>query len=215
MLPREPYDLSGRWADYGDDMFRLKDRKGADHLLGPTHERCSRSSVKDLFSSYKDLPTSLYQIQWKFRDEQRPQGRPAARARVPHEGQLLLRRRRRRAAGRPTTGTARPTSALRPARLRVRHRRRDERRDGRLGERGVPRGQLVGEDTYVRCTTCDYAANTEAVRVPAPPAQPYDDVPAAHAEDTPDTPTIDTLVKLSNDRATCAGPTASGPPPTR
>ena len=72
LLPREPYEATGRWADYGDGMFRLKDRKGNDYLLGPTHEEMFTLLVKDLYSSYKDLPLFLYQIQTKYRDEARP-----------------------------------------------------------------------------------------------------------------------------------------------
>src|SRR5690349_24448477 len=77
LLPREPYDASGRWTEYGDSIFRLKDRKGADYLLGPTHEEMFTLVVKDLYSSYKDLPLSIYQIQTKYRDEARPRSRPA------------------------------------------------------------------------------------------------------------------------------------------
>src|SRR5215210_811320 len=72
LLPREPYEASGRWTEYGDGIFRLKDRKGADYLLGPTHEEMFTLVVKDLYSSYKDLPLWIYQIQNKYRDEARP-----------------------------------------------------------------------------------------------------------------------------------------------
>ena len=72
LLPREPYEQTGRWAEYGDNVFRLKDRKGGDYLLGPTHEEMFTLVVKDLYSSYKDLPLSIYQIQNKYRDEARP-----------------------------------------------------------------------------------------------------------------------------------------------
>jgi prolyl-tRNA synthetase len=72
LLPKEPFEASGRWTEYGDNIFRLQDRKGADHLLGPTHEEMFTLTVKDLFSSYKDLPLSIYQIQTKYRDEARP-----------------------------------------------------------------------------------------------------------------------------------------------
>jgi prolyl-tRNA synthetase len=72
LLPREPYEASGRWTEYGDGIFRLKDRKGNDYLLGPTHEEMFTLVVKDLYSSYKDLPLSIYQIQTKYRDEARP-----------------------------------------------------------------------------------------------------------------------------------------------
>src|SRR3954453_7226060 len=72
LLPRGPYEATGRWAEYGVNVFRLKDRKGADYLLGPTHEEMFTLAVKDLYSSYKDLPLSIYQIQIKYRDEARP-----------------------------------------------------------------------------------------------------------------------------------------------
>ncbi|MGY6499196.1 MAG: aminoacyl--tRNA ligase-related protein, partial [Microcella sp.] len=72
LLPREPYEQTGRWTEYGDGIFRLKDRKGADYLLAPTHEEVFTMLVKDLYSSYKDLPLSIYQIQDKYRDEARP-----------------------------------------------------------------------------------------------------------------------------------------------
>ncbi len=72
LLPREPYEATGRWTAYGDGIFRLKDRKGNDYLLGPTHEEMFTLVVKDLYSSYKDLPVWLYQIQTKYRDEARP-----------------------------------------------------------------------------------------------------------------------------------------------
>ncbi len=110
LLPREPYEATGRWTEYGDGIFRLKDRKGADYLLGPTHEEMFTLVVKDLYSSYKDLPVWLYQIQTKYRDEARPRAGAAARPRVRDEGLLLLRRPRRGPGAVLRTRTARPTS---------------------------------------------------------------------------------------------------------
>ena len=78
LLPREPYELSGRWESYGDGIFRLHDRKGADYLLAPTHEEMFTLLVKDLYSSYKDLPLTIYQIQDKYRDEARPRAGPVS-----------------------------------------------------------------------------------------------------------------------------------------
>ena len=111
LLPREPYEATGRWTDYGDGIFRLKDRKGNDYLLGPTHEEMFTLVVKDLYSSYKDLPVWLYQIQTKYRDEARPRAGLHPRPRVRDEGQLLLRHQRRgarcvvrRPPRRPTSG---------------------------------------------------------------------------------------------------------------
>jgi prolyl-tRNA synthetase len=74
LLPREPYEATGRWSEYGENLFRLQDRRGADYLLGPTHEEMVTLLVKDICTSYKDLPVSLFQIQTKYRDEARPRG---------------------------------------------------------------------------------------------------------------------------------------------
>jgi prolyl-tRNA synthetase len=201
LLPREPYERTGRWTDYGDDLFRLVDRKGADHLLAPTHEEMFTLLVKDLYSSYKDLPLSIYQIQWKYRDEPRP------RAGLLRAREFLM-----KDSYSFDTDDAGLQSAYEA------HRAAYQRLFDRLGldyvivsaMSGAMGGSAseefllpteVGEDTYVRCTACDYAANTEAVTTPVPPAQSWDDVPAAHVESTPDTPTIETLVDLSNSRA--------------
>ena len=199
LLPREPYEATGRWTEYGDNIFRLKDRKGADYLLGPTHEEMFTLTVKDLYSSYKDLPLSIYQIQTKYRDEARPRAG-------------LLR-------GREFIMKDSYSFDVDDAGLEAsyqRHRDAYIRIFDRLGfayvivaamsgAMGGSRSEEFlataenGEDTYVRCTHCDYAANVEAVRVPVPDAVPYDGIPAAHVEDTPDTPTIETLVNHLNE----------------
>ena len=187
--PREPYEATGRWTEYGDGIFRLKDRKGGDYLLGPTHEEMFTLVVKDLYSSYKDLPLSLYQIQTKYRDEARPARRAAARPRVRDEGLLLLRRRRRR-PGRVSYQKHREAYIRIFDRLGFDYvivKATSGAMGGSKSEEFLAEGR-VGEDTYVRCTKCDYAANVEAVQVRAPAPVPYDDAPAAHAEETPDTP---------------------------
>ena len=200
LLPREPYELSGRWTDYGDNVFRLKDRKGADMLLAPTHEEMFTLLVKDLYSSYKDLPLVIYQIQTKFRDEARPRAG-------------LLR-------GREFVMKDSYSFDLTDEGLEAsyqRHRVAYQRTFDRLGlpyvivwaMSGAMGGSAseeflapmeVGEDSYVRCTNCDYAANTEAVQVAVPESIPYDNAPPALIADTPDTPTIQTLVDLINSR---------------
>ena len=197
LLPREPYEASNRWTDYGDGIFRLRDRKGGDYLLGPTHEEMFTLLVKDLYSSYKDLPLSLYQIQTKYRDEARPRaGLLRGREFVMKDSYSF-----------DVTDEAFLASyqAHREAYIRIFE---------RLGLRYVIVAAMSGamggsaseeflaiaengEDTYVR-SPGGYAANVEAVRVPVPDPLPYDDAPAAHAEDTPDTPTIDTLVAFAN-----------------
>ena len=200
LLPREPYEISGRWTDYGDNVFRLKDRRGADMMLAPTHEEFFTLLVKDLYSSYKDLPLVIYQIQWKFRDEARPRAG-------------LLR-------GREFSMKDSYSFDIDDQGLQIsydKHRVAYQRTFERLGMpyvivsamSGAMGGSVseeflapldVGEDTYVRCTNCDYAANTEAVQVAPPAAVSWADAPPALVHDTPDTPTIQTLVDLMNGR---------------
>jgi prolyl-tRNA synthetase len=201
LLPREPYERSGRWTDYGDDLFRLVDRKGADHLLAPTHEEMFTLLVKDLYSSYKDLPTSIYQIQWKYRDEPRP------RAGLLRGREFLMKD--SYSFDVDDAGLQASYDAHRAAYRHLFDRLGVEyvivsAMSGAMGGSASEEFLLpteVGEDTYVRCTACDYAANTEAVTTVPPPTQPADGLPGAHAEDTPDTPTIETLVQLANERA--------------
>ncbi|KDA40610.1 proline--tRNA ligase [Frankia sp. B2] len=72
LMPRELWERTGRWANYGDLMFRVVDRKGAEFCLGPTHEELVTSLIANEISSYRELPLSVYQIQTKYRDEFRP-----------------------------------------------------------------------------------------------------------------------------------------------
>lgn len=72
LLPADFYRATNRLDDFGDGIFRLEDRKGAEYVLAPTHEEAFTLMVKELYSSYKDLPLSIYQIQDKYRDEARP-----------------------------------------------------------------------------------------------------------------------------------------------
>ena len=200
LLPREPYETSGRWTEYGDGIFRLKDRKGADYLLGPTHEEMFTLVVKDLYSSYKDLPLAIYQIQTKYRDEARPRaGLLRGREFVMKDSYSF---------DVDDAGLDASYQRHRDAYIRIFDRLGFEyvivkAMSGAMGgsksEEFLAKA-AVGEDTYVRCTVCDYAANVEAVEVPAPAPVPYGDAPAAHAEQTPDTPTIETLVDHLNER---------------
>jgi prolyl-tRNA synthetase len=200
LLPKEPYEATGRWVEYGPNLFRLQDRRGNDYLLAPTHEEMFTLLVKDLYSSYKDLPLAIYQIQTKYRDEARPRAG-------------LLR-------GREFVMKDSYSFDIDDAGLQQsyeRHREAYIRTFDRLGlpyvivsaVSGAMGGSAseeflapleVGEDTFVRCSSCSYAANVEAVQVPAPPTRSFDDAPAAVVADTPDTPTIATLVDLLNAR---------------
>src|SRR3954470_4970037 len=200
LLPRDPYEASGRWTEYGDGIFRLKDRKGGDYLLGPTHEEMFTLAVKDLYSSYKDLPVWLYQIQTKYRDEARP------RAGILRGREFIM----KDSYSFDTTDAGLDASyaAHRDAYVKTFDRLGFDyvivkATSGAMG--GSKSEEFLataenGEDTYVRCSSCDYAANVEAVQVRAPQPLPYDDAPAAHAEQTPDTPTIETLVDHLNEK---------------
>ena len=200
LLPREPYEATNRWTEYGDGIFRLQDRKGADYLLGPTHEEMFTLLVKNLYSSYKDLPLSLYQIQTKYRDEARPRaGLLRGREFVMKDSYSF---------DVDDAGLEASYQAHRDAYIRIFDRLGFEyvivqAMSGAMGgsksEEFLAKA-AVGEDTYVRCSLCDYAANVEAVHIEPPAPVPYDDAPAAHAEQTPDTPTIDTLVDHLNEK---------------
>jgi prolyl-tRNA synthetase len=198
LLPREPYEATNRWAEYGDGIFRLKDRKGGDYLLGPTHEEMFTLVVKDLYSSYKDLPVWLYQIQTKYRDEARPRaGLIRGREFVMKDSYSF-----------DTTDEGLDASydAHRAAYIRTFDRlgfdyvivkATSGAMGGSKSEEFLAKAD-IGEDTFVRCTNCDYAANVEAVAVRPPAPLAYDAAPDAHVEETPDTPTIDTLVAHLN-----------------
>ena len=199
LLPREPYEATGRWDEYGDGIFRLKDRKGADYLLAPTHEEVFTLTVKDLYSSYKDLPLVIYQIQDKYRDEARPRA-----------GLLRGREFSMKDAysfDYTDEGLEKSYQSQRDAYERIFQRLGLEYVivQADAGAMGGSRSEEflhptdVGEDTFVR-TDGGYAANVEAFRVTAPAALDASKTPAPVVFDSPDTPTIDTLVALANDR---------------
>ncbi len=201
LLPKEPYEATGRWTEYGPNIFRLKDRKGGDYLLAPTHEEMFTLLVKDLYSSYKDLPLALYQIQTKYRDEARPRaGLIRGREFVMKDAYSF---------DLDDDGLAAAYEAQRGAYQRIFDRLGLEYVivAATSGAMGGSRSEefltptAIGEDTFVR-SPGGYAANVEAVTTVVPAALDWSDAPAAHVEDTPDTPTIDSLVALANERFT-------------
>jgi prolyl-tRNA synthetase len=199
LLPKDAYEQTGRWTDYGPDLFRLQDRKGADYLLGPTHEEMFTLMVKGEYSSYKDLPLSLYQIQTKYRDEARPRSgiirgrefvmKDSYSFDLTDEG-LVDSYMRHRAAYISTFD-----------RLRLKY-NIVSAVSGAMG--GSASEEFLapcetGEDTYVLCEKCGYAANVEAVTTVVAPGD-ASTVPAQEVFDSPNTPTIDTLVELLNSK---------------
>jgi prolyl-tRNA synthetase len=200
LLPAEPYQRTGRWTEYGPDMFRVRDRRGADYLLAPTHEELFTLLVKDLFGSYRDFPLILFQLQTKFRDEARP------RAGLLRGREFLMKD--AYSFDLDDAGLAASYDRLRGAYQRIFDRLGLDytivaAMSGAMG--GSASEEFLapspaGEDTYVACTACDYAANTEAVTTLAPPAGDPSARAPLQVHDTPDTPTIETLVALANAR---------------
>ena len=201
LLPRAPYETTNRWTEYGDSVFRVKDRRGNDYMLAPTHEEFFTLTVKGEYSSYKDFPLTLYQIQTKYRDEARP------RAGILRGREFIMK---------DSYSFDIDNSGLKTSYHA--HREAYQRIFDRLGVRyvivsavsGAMGGSAseeflaespIGEDTFVRCPASGYAANVEAVITARPDALPAEVVaglPEAVVHDTGDTPTIATLVAWAN-----------------
>lgn len=199
LLPREPYEATGRWDEYGDALFRLKDRHGADYLLAPTHEEPFTLMVKDLYSSYKDLPLTIYQIQNKYRDEARP------RAGLLRGREFTM----KDAYSFDATdeGLAASYQAQRDAYERIFTRLGLEFVivNADAGAMGGSRSEefllptAIGEDTFVR-SAGGYAANVEAYVTPEVEAVSFASAASAQVVDTPNTATIETLVAFLNEK---------------
>ncbi|MDT0156900.1 proline--tRNA ligase [Microbacterium sp. ARD32] len=197
LMPREAYEETGRWEEYGDLLFRLQDRKGGDYLLAPTHEEAFTLLVKDLYSSYKDLPLTIFQIQDKYRDEARP------RAGLLRGREFTMKDAYSFDAS--DEGLDASYMAQRDAYERIFQRLGLEYVivQADAGAMGGSRSEEflhptpVGEDTFVR-SAGGYAANVEAYTTHAPAPVGWEDAGEATVFDSPDTPTIDTLVAHSN-----------------
>ena len=199
LLPKEPYEKTNRWEEYGPDLFRLKDRKGNDFLLGPTHEEMFTLMVKSEFSSYKDLPISLYQIQTKFRDEPRPRSgiirgrefvmKDSYSFDLTEEGLVASYEKHRDAYIKTFDRLGLKYNIV----------------SAMSGAMGGSRSEeflapcATGEDTYVLCQKCGYAANVEAMETKV---EPYTGGAPGEMEifDSPNTPTIESLVDLVNQK---------------
>jgi prolyl-tRNA synthetase len=199
LLPRDAYEATNRWNEYGPDLFRLQDRRGADYLLGPTHEEMFTLMVKGEYSSYKDLPLSLYQIQTKYRDETRPRSgiirgrefvmKDSYSFDLTDEGLAISYEKHRNAYIKAFDRLGLKYNIV----------------SAMSGAMGGSRSEEflapcpTGEDTYVLCESCGFAANVEAMRTSAPKVDSTN-TPAMEVVETPNTPTIDTLVAILNER---------------
>ncbi len=210
LMPREPYEATGRWDEYGDLLFRLQDRKGGDYLLAPTHEEAFTLLVKDLYSSYKDLPLTIYQIQDKYRDEARP------RAGLLRGREFTMKDAYSFDAS--DAGLDASYMAQRDAYERIFQRLGLEYVivQADAGAMGGSRSEeflhptAVGEDTFVR-SAGGYAANVEAYTTTAPEPIALDGLGAPVIFDSPNTPTIQTLVDHANAHLDAPSPGIAGP----
>jgi len=199
LLPRDAYEITGRWTEYGDNLFRLQDRKKTDYLLAPTHEEMFTLLVKDMYSSYKDLPLCLYQIQNKYRDEARPRAgllrgrefvmKDAYSFDVTDEGLALAYQSQRDAYERIFSRLGVDYVIVKA----------DAGAMGGSASEEFLSPSPIGEDTFVR-SAGGFAANVEAVKTPVPASLPIEGQPAAQVHDSPNTPTISSLVDLANDK---------------
>ena len=197
LLPRDAYEKTGRWDEYGPTLFRLKDRKGADYLLGPTHEEMFTLMVKGEYSSYRDLPLHIYQIQTKYRDEARPRsGIIRGREFVMKDSYSF---------DIDEAGLEASYQKHRDAYIETFNRLGLKYNivSAMAGAMGGSKSEeflapcTTGEDTYVLCEKCGYAANVEAMTTKVVSAK-SETPPAIEILDTPDTPTIDSLVEVMN-----------------
>jgi prolyl-tRNA synthetase len=199
LLPVDAYQQTNRVTEYGPNLFRLKDRKGGDYLLAPTHEEMFTLMVKSEYSSYKDLPLSLYQIQTKYRDEARPRsGIIRGREFVMKDSYSF---------DLTDEGLEESYNKHRDAYIKTFDRlgMRYNIVSAMSGAMGGSRSEeflapcSTGEDTYVLCESCGYAANVEAMKTVVEPVD-SSATPALQVVDTPNTPTIDSLVQVLNER---------------
>jgi prolyl-tRNA synthetase len=199
LLPREAYEATNRWTEYGPSLFRLQDRKGGDYLLAPTHEEMFTLMVKGEYSSYKDLPLVIYQIQNKFRDEARPRSgiirgrefvmKDSYSFDLTDEGLDISYQRHRDAYVKTFERLHLKYNIVKAV-------------SGAMG--GSKSEEFLapcetGEDTYVLCPKCGFAANVEAMITKVAPVD-SSNTPSIEELDTPNTPTIDSLVAVLNEK---------------
>lgn len=198
LLPADYFKETGRWDLFGDTLLRLKDRKGADYHLGPTHEEIITDLARREVKSYRDLPKNLYQVQTKFRDEARPRGG-------------LLRCREFSMKDAYSFDVDEEAAKKSYERMRVAYTNIFDRMgfdyrmvaadSGAMGGSGSAEFQVLvqsGEDVIAACTKCSYAANLEVAKAPALPARgpAKDSVPQAEKVHTPGHGKIDAVAKF-------------------
>ena len=195
MQPAELWEESGRWAAYGDEMMRIKDRHGRNFCLGPTHEEMITDLVRDEVRSYKQLPLLLYQIQDKFRDERRPRfGLMRSREFIMKDLYSF---------DKDIAGMNESYKKMYDAYTKIYTRMGLEFRPVEADNGAIGGGQSheftvladAGESNIVYCSKCDYAASDEKAEL-KPIAMPSEAAEPLSKIATPDTNTIEAVVNL-------------------
>ena len=193
LQPIELWEQSGRSAAYGPMMFRVQDRRENGYAMAPTAEEVVTTLVAGEYSSYCDLPVNLYQINWKYRDELRP------RFGVLRGREFLMKDAYSFDAD--VEGLQRSYDAMFDAYVKVFTRcgftfRAVKAQSGEIGgdtSQEFMAVAAVGEDAFVWCEHCDYAANTEAATRRPDAEQALPELPARATVHTPDMPGIDVV----------------------
>lgn len=195
MQPAELWEESGRWAAYGDEMMRIKDRHGRNFCLGPTHEEMITDLVRDEVRSYKQLPLLLYQIQDKFRDERRPRfGLMRSREFIMKDLYSF---------DKDIAGMNESYKKMYDAYTKIYTRMGLEFRPVEADNGAIGGGHSheftvladAGESNIVYCSKCDYAASDEKAEL-KPIAMPSEAAEPLSKIATPDTNTIEAVVNL-------------------
>lgn len=195
MQPAELWEESGRWAAYGDEMMRIKDRHGRNFCLGPTHEEMITDLVRDEVRSYKQLPLLLYQIQDKFRDERRPRfGLMRSREFIMKDLYSF---------DKDIAGMNESYKKMYDAYTKIYTRMGLEFRPVEADNGAIGGGHSheftvladAGESNIVYCSKCDYAASDEKAEL-KPIAMPSEAAESLSKIATPDTNTIEAVVNL-------------------
>lgn len=194
--PRELWDATGRWEDFGPEMFKLKDRNNREFCLGPTHEEYFTSTVKNELKSYKQLPLNLYQIQTKYRDEKRPRfGFMRSREFIMKDAYTFDRDKESMEVAYQNMWDAYDSVFTR---LKLNYRVVQ-------GDSGAMGGNMshefmamsdVGESLVAYCNNCDYAATDEKAEVVYDIINKDEEVKELEKVYTPGATTIEDLEKL-------------------
>lgn len=196
--PREIWEATGRWEDFGPEMFKLKDRNSREFCLGPTHEEYITNLVKDEIKSYKQLPLNLYQIQTKYRDEKRPRfGFMRSREFIMKDAYTFDTNEETMAVAYQNMWDAYDSVFTRLG-LKYKVVQGDSGAMGGNNSHEFMAMSDVGESLVAYCDNCDYAATDEKAKVVYDSKLQAEDLKAMEEVHTPGVSTIEDLSEFLN-----------------